>query len=55
MEPDKCKEWRWFSWEDVTRMAQVQMGVREAEKGENDKLFTPIVNFVKDYPNLGPA
>ena len=36
-------------------MAEVQMGLRKAEKDETDKLFTPIVNFVKDYPNLGPV
>lgn len=54
MEPHKCKEWRWFSWEEVRRLAEVQLGLRQPDEQEDVKLFTPIVNFVKDYPELGP-
>ncbi|KAK4239315.1 NUDIX hydrolase domain-like protein [Achaetomium macrosporum] len=44
MEPEKCESWTWKSWADIR-------AVIAAEHGET-KVFLPIVNLLKGYPNI---
>lgn len=41
MESDKCEAWGWMTWGELRAVP---------EKGE--KLFLPLVNLFKDYPNI---
>ena len=42
MEPEKCEGWEWFTWSEVRRM--------EGFGGE--EVFLPIVNFVRERPEV---
>ncbi len=44
LEPNKCECWEWRSWGDV----------RAAVAGEDGdtRVFLPIVNLVRDYPDI---
>jgi hypothetical protein len=44
MEPEKCKSWEWQSWADIK-------GVIAREHG-NTKVFLPIVNLLKEHPDI---
>lgn len=41
MEPHKLEKWEWLSWKDVVNLW--------------DKLFLPMQNFIKKYPDFDPS
>eukprot|EP00298_Acanthocystis_sp_HF-20_P013262 c20273_g1_i2.p1 GENE.c20273_g1_i2~~c20273_g1_i2.p1 ORF type:complete len:158 (+),score=61.42 c20273_g1_i2:25-474(+) len=38
-EPNKCEEWKWISWTDLSKVPE-------------DKLFIPLLNLLKANPSL---
>ncbi|PKY09048.1 nudix hydrolase 1 [Aspergillus campestris IBT 28561] len=57
MEPEKCEEWRWASWEDVASLYE-QHNQAETEGTmatfEGKVLFTPLVNLFRQRSGLHP-
>jgi 8-oxo-dGTP diphosphatase len=55
MEPHKCAKWEWVAWKDMWRwageQAQAEKEVREAKR----KLFLPLVNLWREYPEMENA
>jgi 8-oxo-dGTP diphosphatase len=51
MEPDKCEEWKWVTWEEIETLAQAQTAAEQAEtkhpvKFDSDyQLFKPILDL----------
>jgi 8-oxo-dGTP diphosphatase len=65
MEPDKCKEWFWVSWEKMKNWANSGLSERAGRPDENSKsslvpngtypkLFLPLLNLVRDRPEAIP-
>ncbi|KAH6633914.1 NUDIX hydrolase domain-like protein [Chaetomium sp. MPI-SDFR-AT-0129] len=44
LEPEKCESWKWRSWADVK--------VAIAGGDETPQVFLPIVNLLKDHPEI---
>ncbi|KAK4166324.1 Nudix hydrolase 1 [Cladorrhinum sp. PSN259] len=44
LEPHKCESWSWKSWSDVRGLVQDEHG--------GQKVFLPIVNLLKDHPDI---
>jgi hypothetical protein len=44
LEPEKCQLWSWKTWADVRAIVA-------SENGEQ-QIFLPIVNLLKDHPNI---
>jgi len=42
LEPEKCEEWIWISWETLCKWAEEDLRSNEGNK----KLFQPMVEFV---------
>ncbi|GAA5965253.1 hypothetical protein JCM3765_006374 [Sporobolomyces pararoseus] len=49
MEPDKCLNWQWTSWENLLEISQ-----NEDEK-EKETLFLPLRNLIKTRPEIDPT
>ncbi|KAJ2899205.1 Polyketide cyclase/dehydrase and lipid transporter [Zalerion maritima] len=49
LEVNKCNWWRWKKWNWLQGVLE---GKGEGEKGEV-KLFLPMVNLLREYPNIG--
>ncbi|KAK0657871.1 NUDIX hydrolase domain-like protein [Cercophora newfieldiana] len=47
LEPEKCEGWSWKSWEDIRALLQGQLA-----DGGQQTLFLPIVNLLREYPNI---
>ncbi|KAH6853227.1 NUDIX hydrolase domain-like protein [Chaetomium sp. MPI-CAGE-AT-0009] len=45
LEPKKCARWEWKSWDDVR-------AVLAEEDGQSGKIFMPIVNLLKEHPDI---
>ncbi|KAK4446386.1 NUDIX hydrolase domain-like protein [Podospora aff. communis PSN243] len=49
LEPEKCEGWSWKTWDEIKELFDRQ----SAEGGSRQQtLFLPIVNLIKDYPNI---
>lgn len=44
LEPEKCESWSWRTWADVRAIV--------AGEGGDQKAFLPIVNLLRDHPNI---
>lgn len=44
MEPEKCEFWAWKTWADVRAVAASEDG--------RQKIFLPIVNLLRDHPDI---
>jgi hypothetical protein len=42
MEPEKCDEWFWTTWEEM----------RASPLKDGSSLFLPITNLLRDYPKI---
>lgn len=51
LEPDKCEEWEWASWEDLMTWVKLQSEAREDTVLEK-KLFLPLLNLVLQRPEV---
>lgn len=57
MEPEKCAGWEWVQWERMKKCAVERQDAGKGKgdgKGETRKLFTPLINLVKDRPGVVP-
>jgi 8-oxo-dGTP diphosphatase len=54
LEPDKCEEWVWWSWEELLKYVKITEEGKEGEVLEK-KLFVPVLNLVKQRPGLLPT
>lgn len=50
MEPNKCEGWHWVSWDKIQEWGQHHDDM--ASEWVNKRLFLPLRNLVKDYPQL---
>ncbi|KAK0631390.1 NUDIX hydrolase domain-like protein [Immersiella caudata] len=46
LEPEKCEGWSWKSWAEIREYLNAQ-----SVDGQQT-LFLPIINLLKDYPNI---
>lgn len=49
MEPEKCTEWIWSTWEDVDDLSRLRINGEIAEL-----LFTPLVALIKQRAGFDP-
>ncbi|KAL6716364.1 hypothetical protein ACLMJK_005930 [Lecanora helva] len=49
MEPQKCALWDWSTWEDLLGW------VRQGGEVKGKKLFTPLLNLIRQHPGLIPG
>ncbi|KAJ5216956.1 NUDIX hydrolase [Penicillium chermesinum] len=50
LEPEKCTEWQWVSWDELLEEGKAQIADGPAYQGR--KLFSPIVELFKQRPNV---
>ncbi|GAP88167.1 putative nudix domain-containing protein [Rosellinia necatrix] len=50
MEPNKCEGWHWMSWNQLREYCK-----HNDDEQSPEKCFLPLVNLVKDYPQLDLA
>ncbi|KAH4985212.1 hypothetical protein HBI76_132360 [Parastagonospora nodorum] len=51
MEPHKCAKWEWVPWSQMWEWAGEQAEAKETGR----KLFLPLVNLWKEYPEMKDA
>ncbi|KAI9371397.1 NUDIX hydrolase domain-like protein [Aspergillus egyptiacus] len=56
LEPNKCAEWRWMSWEELSgeRAKQVQADKEERET-EGKRLFVPLLSLFEQRRGFEPV
>lgn len=55
MEPEKCDEWRWISWEDVRLWFDEQVQTEGMETSHDQpRLFIPLFNLFRQRPTFDP-
>ncbi|KAI0468459.1 NUDIX hydrolase domain-like protein [Xylaria cf. heliscus] len=50
MEPKKCDGWEWMSWAEISRRCEHHDDA--APEWADKKCFLPILNLIKEYPEL---
>lgn len=53
LEPHKCENWDWFSWEDLQSAIDKQNKARDSDVLEMP-LFLPMLNLVQQRPGIIP-
>ncbi len=51
LEPEKCEGWFWRTWDEIKALFRDD-GKGEPEAQGKQNLFLPIINLMKDYPNI---
>jgi len=57
LEPEKCEGWSWKTWEEI-KLLDNSAGESGAGHGDVDgvgrqqRLFLPIINLLREYPNI---
>ena len=54
MEPDKCEGWEWVRWGDLVSWVDLN-DADEARHGGERRLFMPLLNLVRQRPEVKPA
>ncbi|KAF2714213.1 7,8-dihydro-8-oxoguanine triphosphatase NUDT15 [Pleomassaria siparia CBS 279.74] len=52
LEPHKCARWEWVPWSQMWEWARQQNEAEKSGAEVGKKLFLPIVNLYRDYPEL---
>ncbi|KAF2469670.1 nudix hydrolase 1 [Lindgomyces ingoldianus] len=52
LEPEKCARWDWVPWSTMWGMAGQQALAEKNGQETTTKMFLPIVNLYRDYPEL---
>lgn len=52
MEPTKCAKWDWIPWSQMWSWAKEQAVAESAGKEVQRKMFLPLVNLYRDYPEF---
>ncbi|KAF2180614.1 hypothetical protein K469DRAFT_714615 [Zopfia rhizophila CBS 207.26] len=52
MEPHKCARWDWVAWSTLWNWAKAQAEAEREGSEVKAKMFLPIVNLYRDYPDL---
>ncbi|GIJ99709.1 hypothetical protein Aspvir_003711 [Aspergillus viridinutans] len=56
LEPEKCDEWRWISWEDVRSWFEKQVQTEGMETSDGQpRLFIPLFNLFRQRPTFDPT
>lgn len=55
MEPHKCAKWEWVPWTQMWKWAGEQAKAEEEGKLPERKLFLPLVNLWREYPDMENA
>ncbi|KAL4905942.1 hypothetical protein BDW74DRAFT_152309 [Aspergillus multicolor] len=56
LEPNKCAEWRWLSWEELAADRQKQVEADgEGRETEGRKLFVPLLSLFVQQAGFRPA
>ncbi|KAI1803621.1 NUDIX hydrolase domain-like protein [Daldinia bambusicola] len=54
LEPEKCENWDWISWDQVRQWCEHHDDNVTPEWAQN-KCFMPIISLVEDYPDFGSS
>ncbi|KAF4211260.1 hypothetical protein CNMCM8980_006859 [Aspergillus fumigatiaffinis] len=55
LEPEKCDEWRWISWDDVRLWFDRQVHTEGTETSDDQpRLFIPLFNLFQQRPTFDP-
>lgn len=52
MEPTKCASWSWIPWSQMWAWSKAQALAEDAGKPVDRKMFLPLVNLYREYPEL---
>ncbi|KAF2877376.1 NUDIX hydrolase domain-like protein [Massariosphaeria phaeospora] len=52
LEPQKCARWDWVPWSQMWEWAKQQAEAEAAKKEVTKKMFLPLVNLYREYPEL---
>jgi 8-oxo-dGTP diphosphatase len=52
MEPHKCPQWNWTPWSEMWKLAKEQADCEAKGLKVEVPMFLPLVNLVKDYPEM---
>ncbi|CAP59804.1 uncharacterized protein PODANS_1_1350 [Podospora anserina S mat+] len=52
LEPEKCAGWFWKSWSDVKALIGGDTGGSGSGQQGEQKFFLPILNLLRDHPNI---
>ncbi|ORY10316.1 NUDIX hydrolase domain-like protein [Clohesyomyces aquaticus] len=52
MEPEKCARWDWVPWSEMWNTAKQQADTEKNGQDVSTRMFLPIVNLYRDYPEL---
>ncbi|KAI8931234.1 hypothetical protein NX059_011582 [Plenodomus lindquistii] len=52
MEPHKCAKWEWVPWSQMWAWAKEQAEAEDAGRQVGRKMFLPLVNLWREYPEL---
>ncbi|KAM3414713.1 hypothetical protein BST61_g9870 [Cercospora zeina] len=55
LEKEKCEGWEWISWEEMKRGWEVKEGGEEEDVVKRKRLFTPLVNLIRQRPDVVPS
>lgn len=58
MEPNKCAEWRWVSWDELKGDFQAQRDGDDSIKGTEEgvkKLFIPLLSLFEQRKGFEPV
>ena len=55
MEPHKCAAWEWVPWSQMWAWAGEQARAEDEGREVQTKMFLPLVNLWREYPELEHA
>jgi 8-oxo-dGTP diphosphatase len=55
MEPHKCAKWEWVEWSQMWEWAGEQARAEKDGEEVKRRLFLPLVNLWREYPEMKDA